>query len=197
MDPQNDYSDLLGVVDKQHHQFVWTQKRKQILAAFITYEGNIERVSSDLGVPLGEIRTLLQRETFRKAIREHAERQMEIAGESDVTILARLVNISKGNIYDYFRLGPGGVPQLKKMDELTNAEKLRVRKLHIKPTQYGYEEIIELHDAQAANEKLLKYLGYDRGDGQLTPEEFAARAMLAVTAMMRSEALERSVVDSQ
>lgn len=191
-----DYLDSLRVADVKDDSFYWTAKRKRLVLAFVANEGDTAKAAKEAGyVDEKHVETLLQHPAMVEAIREEAGVYLDVAGENEFTILQRLVNIARGNIYDYFDPNSPGTPSLRPFDELTPAQKLRVKRLQIKPTKFGTEEVIELHDPVAANDKLAKYLGLDKDGDQLAPEEFAARVMAAMEAMKQADALDRPAVD--
>lgn len=124
--------------------------------------------------------------SFKAAVENYESQMALVASETEITILARLINIARGNIYDYFEdTRSAGVGfNMRASSQLTDEQKRRVKKLSSKSTQWGYDNTVEIYDAVSATEKLARYLGMDLSgeQGALSPEEFARRAAIAAEA---------------
>lgn len=183
----------IEVQEDAGQEFYWTSKRRRFVNAFVTHEGDLEAAAREAGFRVGadgtseHVESLLTLPPIIRAIQAAARMHLQVSGETEFTILQRLVNIAQGNIYDYF--DPHF--QLKPPEELSDLQKLRVKRLSIKQTRYGQEELIELHDPLTANDRLAKYLGLDLDKEALTPEEFASRVLAAQAAMRDANALEK------
>ncbi len=180
--------------------FRWTVRRRKFVYHYPRVNGDAVEAARRAGFkdPYGGSR-LLEVAEIKAAIEYELRHMLLKEGENEETIIGRWARWAQGNIYDYWIAEPdgrGGVGRmaLKNPESLTEEQKLAVKKLKVKDTQYGQDIELELEDRSKANDRLAEVHGILSKDGNkgMTPDEYAQLIRSAVDQMDAIDALDET-----
>ena len=197
--------------------FRWTLQKRRFVHA-IARNGNATAAAMEAGyapTTAGQHGArLVKLVTIRNAVAKELNKLLIAADVSEEWIISRWKQIADANIYDYFEVineavtvvDPAAdqsaanpptvarvVPRLvaKNPDELTEEQKLAVKKINIKNTVHGQDVTLELEPRMRALELLAEVTGTiksgDSATGHLTAEEQAQLLRDTMAAMDRAD----------
>lgn len=153
----------------------WNIRMKKFVYHAARTGGDFRKAAKEAGYADPEYGyQLWQKPEIRQAIEQELLACLQKLDENSETIIARWSNWLRGNVYDYFKMDQDGVLVLRDPQELTDAQKSRVKKISASVNQYGQNVTVELHDQSKAQDRLAEILGLINSQHQSnTPQETA------------------------
>lgn len=138
----------------------WTVKKRKFCYHAARNGGDFRKAAKDAGYKQEEYGyELWKKPEIRREIEKELLACLQKEGENSETIIARWSNWINANIYDYFKMDQDGIFTLRDPKDLTEEQKLRVKKITTSVNQYGQNVSVELHDAAKAQDRLAEILG--------------------------------------
>jgi len=197
-DEEDREGNLASFPDQDTPGFRWTVKRRRFCWYFVEGNGVVGKAAMDAGyLNESEGSYLLGLPAIRKKISNDLRYKLNSEDVTHDSVISRLQDWANASAADFFEYtNDGGVERqddpedllaailvprrrlvLKDLDNLTPAQRSRVKKLNVKDTQFGQDVTLEVVDAQKANDRLLQILGLLNSDNQMsnqpTPEDTA------------------------
>lgn len=211
---ENFYLPTLPVPESEANKFRWTAKKKRF-CFLIAQSGNPVQAATEAGYKAtnapNTAAIMLRSVSIQNEIARQLEKYLIAAEVSETTLIARWVEISEANVFDYFEcvyvpimiVDPDSDPALenpplvqhvraqwtaKPKNKLTDRQQRCVKKITIKNTVHGQDVTLELENRMLAIDRLAEVAGIIKTEvnqnANMTAEE-QARALRDTLAAMQ------------
>ena len=169
----------------------WTVKKRKFVYHAARNGGDFRKAAKDAGYKQEEYGyELWKKPEVRREIEKELLACLQKEGENSETIMARWANWLNANVYDYFKMDQDGILSLRDPSELTDDQKLRVKKITTSVNQYGQNVSVELHDISKAQDRIAEILGLINSQSISTTPQETAEAIRDVIGKMSATRFE-------
>ena len=178
-------------------KFRWTIKRRRFCHYLIRNGGNIKQASLDAELNASEGYYLLKLKEIRDYLEWDLRNHLQAVAITSESVQSRYEDWANADIFEFFHVSGKGRGKsrrielhLKDPNQMSRAQRRRVKKLKVTPTDHGHEVTLELVDPKGANDKLAQILGLFAPDEERKDENPDEIARKAHEALMQMEALD-------